>query len=187
MRSVYLLPVLLLCAAGCRNSTTLEMADAGVSVTSATASDPSDDQINRDIQARILVDRPMEKDSTDVKVSTHNGVVTLRGNVPTQGEKQRVHALVAQTHGVSSVVDELLAPEPNPSLDNDLAIQRTVEQRLAAHGAKEVHVSVAGGKVVLSGFVPTDVEKAELYKIAAQTPNVSAVDNQLREHPLEKP
>jgi osmotically-inducible protein OsmY len=120
--------------------------------------------------------------------STHNGVVTLRGAVPSMLAKRRLHDVCAHVPGVSSVVDtDLAAPQPNPSPANDLAIQQSIQQRLTTLGANEVQVSASDGKVTLAGTVPTNVEKVMIEKIAARTPNVIALDDQLHERPLSRP
>jgi osmotically-inducible protein OsmY len=153
-----------------------------------TAADPADDAINRAIQDRAELTGAVEKDSSKVTWSTHSGAVTLRGVVPSLLAKGRLHELCAGIPGVSSVSDgELMAPQANPSAENDVEIQRSIQGRLSARGANEVQVSASGGKVTLVGSVPTGVEKIELEKIAARTPNVIALDDQVHERPLSRP
>jgi hypothetical protein len=71
---------------------------------------PDDGVITTSIQAKLFED-PVLK-TRDIRVSSHQGVVTVSGNVQTELEKAAVERLAGQIEGVKEVVNELaLQPE----------------------------------------------------------------------------
>jgi len=64
-------------------------------------------------------------------------------------------------------------------------VQRSAEiegalVRHAAHAAKHVEISVADGKVILTGQVPSWAERNAVVGAVRGTPGVRRIDNQLR-------
>lgn len=88
---------------------------------------------------------------------------------------------------MASVDNQLVAPEPNPSLQSDDESSRAIQQELVRLGANDVTLTVSSGNVVLRGHVPTNVEKAEIQTFASHVQNVTRVENQIRVRPLSKP
>lgn len=188
MKSIALAITLLLsCSLGCSKAAPPSDTPMDASLTSASVPTPSDGQIVRSIQQAMIDSHVIEPQSGDVQVSAVGGVVALRGRVSTGQAKERIHDLARRTAGVSSVVDELEAPVPNPSATNDAAMTRAIQQRLAERQADNVNVTTIDAKVILEGTVITETEKMEIEKLAEHTPNVSAVDNRLHVRPLTKP
>lgn len=75
-----------------------------------TSKAPDDGAITTTIQARLFED-PILK-TRDIRVSSHEGVVTVSGSVQTELEKAAVQRLAQQVEGVKQVVNELaLEPE----------------------------------------------------------------------------
>lgn len=66
---------------------------------------PSDQTIVNDINAKLFEDSTLK--TRDVRVSSENGVVTLRGSVATQLEKAAVDRISSNEPGVQKVVDSL--------------------------------------------------------------------------------
>jgi osmotically-inducible protein OsmY len=60
-------------------------------------------------------------DATDINVSAKEGVVTLKGTVPSYWGKLRAHLLAAQTEGVIHVVDELAVTPSQNVTDREIA------------------------------------------------------------------
>ncbi len=60
----------------------------------------------RQIQAALKDDRDME-DYEGVEVLDNNGIITLRGAVPTRAARDRAEDLVRQMDGVVNVINEL--------------------------------------------------------------------------------
>ena len=177
---------LLLCSLGCRGATSRADKELAPPSASAPLSSPSDDEIVTNIQNAIVKNALVEPQSGDVQVSAARGVVTLRGHVGVAGAKEGIHELAQHARGVTTVIDELEAPEPNPSAANDAAMTQSIRQRLAERQADNVTVTALDARIILEGSVLTAVEKAEIEQMAARTPNVEAVDNRLHIRPLAK-
>ena len=73
------------------------------------SSDPKDLEITRQIREKIVAGKgdPFSTDAQNVKVVTKDGVVTLRGPVETQREKEAIASIARETDGVKSVDDQL--------------------------------------------------------------------------------
>jgi osmotically-inducible protein OsmY len=65
----------------------------------------SDASITTAVKTRLMKDKAAR--STSIDVDTKDGVVTVRGTVPTAADKTRIEKLVRNTTGVKSVNDEL--------------------------------------------------------------------------------
>jgi len=72
-------------------------------------------------------------------------------------------------------------PDRAPSDDDELL--ETINERLAGDSdvdASEIEVSVAGGRVVLAGMVPSSQARRDAEAIAASVRGVSEVENRLK-------
>jgi hyperosmotically inducible periplasmic protein len=72
----------------------------------------ADVRITADIRKAILDDKGMSVNAQNCKVVTQNGVVTLRGPVDSQAEKDSIEAKARAVTGVTSVVNELEVKGP---------------------------------------------------------------------------
>ncbi len=181
---------LLIGSFGCHGATPHEEAEgdsASTTITSAILAAQSDDEIASRLKDAMLRSGVVEPQSGDVQVSSSSGIVTLKGRVGTAEAKQRIHDLAQQTPGVKAVVDELEAPEPNPSVANDAEITQSIRLHLSARNDDRVEVTTLKATVTLEGSVPTEVEKSEIEKLARNVPNVMHVDDRLVIRPLSKP
>ena len=73
----------------------------------------SDVTISSEIRKSIMKSETMSINGQNVKIISENGVVTLRGPVATQAEKDTIETLAKQTAGVSRV-DNLLEVKTSP-------------------------------------------------------------------------
>lgn len=81
-----------------------------------TPLDQNENKVDIGITAGIrksVVDTKMSVNAQNVKIITQNGVVTLRGPVKTQEEKDRIEEIARNVAGVKSV-DSQLEVESNP-------------------------------------------------------------------------
>lgn len=81
-----------------------------------TAMDQNENTVDIGITASIrksVVDTKMSTNAHNVKIITQNGVVTLRGPVKTQEEKNRIEEIARSVAGVKSV-DSQIEVESNP-------------------------------------------------------------------------
>lgn len=77
-------------------------------VTSGNQSESSGDlAITQGIRRALLDDPNLSTNAKNIKVITIDGVVTLRGPVNGQAEKERVFLLVRQTQGLKDINDQL--------------------------------------------------------------------------------
>src|SRR5687767_7627798 len=58
------------------------------------------------IKSALLADKSMH--ATKINVDTVDGVVTLKGEVPTEEEKARAEVIAMKTPGVTSVINDLI-------------------------------------------------------------------------------
>ena len=72
----------------------------------------ADRNITTDIRRAITDDKNMSVNARNVKIVTIDGVVTLRGPVNTQQEKDAIQALAEKSAGVTKVVNELEVKAP---------------------------------------------------------------------------
>src|SRR6266446_7178325 len=126
----------------------------------------------------------------DVSVSQDRdkGVVTLKGNVPTETDKQQAEA-IAKSNAPSLVVADEIAVRPpgNESeakaVDSDLdkAIEKNLDATLVKHRLKkDVKYDVKNGVVTLTGDVPSQTKREQVEKLVASVPNVKQVVNELQ-------
>jgi len=66
-----------------------------------------DVELTRMIRQKISDDGQLGTDAENVKVIAQNGVVTLRGPVETEAEKQKIVEIARETEGVARVDDQL--------------------------------------------------------------------------------
>jgi hypothetical protein len=92
MKTAYVIVASLLLGAGCA-SDSLHESDRGVEGTLRS-----------------------ELDQRDVHVEVHHGIVTVRGKVRTEEDRQRIDYLVRNTSGVVAVKDELEVRLPTPGV-----------------------------------------------------------------------
>lgn len=74
----------------------------------------ADVKITADVRSAITSDSAMSVNARNVKIITQNGVVTLRGPVETQAEKDAIDAKAKAVAGVSRVDNQLEVKPGNP-------------------------------------------------------------------------
>ncbi|MGE0823792.1 MAG: BON domain-containing protein [Candidatus Binatia bacterium] len=114
----------------------------------------------------------------NIRVSVHNGWLTLDGEVEWQYQRvaaeHAVHALLG-VRGVTNAITVRSTTEAN-MVKADI---EAVLQRRARLQGKKLAVDVHGRKVTLSGHVDSLDEWAEADAVAWDTPGVFEVDNQI--------
>ena len=126
---------------------------------------------------------------SDVRVSQDRdkNVVTLTGNVATDGDKGRAESIAKSNAGSAVVADEI-GVRPNgdegtaKKVDSELdsGIDKNLEAMLVEHKMnRAVHYDVNNGVVTLKGNVPSQGQRSSMEKLAQQVPNVKQVVNEL--------
>ena len=141
---------------------------------------------------------------TRVNVDTLNGVVTLKGEVPTQQEKDAAAQVAGKIEGVKRVENQLVVnpatagsglPTGNEMKEQvkdaasqvaqevkneatDTVLLGTIKTRLVAAGYSSVAVNVNRGEATLSGEVATDKDRIAAEAIVSKVGGVTKTINQ---------
>lgn len=128
----------------------------------------------------------------DVRVEADQGVVTLRGDVPSDQIRQVAAAIAQDTSGVKQVINNLAVNpgvERNPEISTirdrvaDLEIRTLVIDALSKNTEfrdKRIEVQVDGAKVTLSGVVETPSQRSLAEQMALGISGVRIVSNNLQ-------
>ena len=124
--------------------------------------------------------------SYEIHVETNNGVVTLTGQVPTDGDKKTVEDITRSTKGVENVVNNLnVDPKAQAAVSDkqraiDLEIKVALLEAVLNNQqlkSQNIKADVVNNDVRLSGNVQSSDQKATAESIARAIPNVHAVDS----------
>ena len=118
--------------------------------------------------------------SSDIRVKTENGVVTLSGSVNTYWEKMEAEDIAASALGVVDVINLLDVNLTGTFIDAE--IETDIEnafRRSIIIDENKVNVSVVNGLATLTGTVPTYHAKRVAGDIARYTAGVTDVINDL--------
>ena len=126
---------------------------------------------------------------SDVHVSQDRdkNVVTLTGNVATDDDKARAESVAKSQAGSAVVADEIgVRPKDDEGtakkVDSELdgGIDKNLEAMLVQHKMnRAVSYDVKNGVVTLKGSLPSQVQRANVEKLAQQVPNVKQVVNEV--------
>jgi osmotically-inducible protein OsmY len=116
--------------------------------------------------------------SGQIAITVDRGIVTLTGQVDWKYQRDEAEADVWKLSGVRDVVNAVkVKPRPQSSDVQD-RIRKALE-RSAEVDARQIGVSVAGGKAVLTGIVPSWVERQTAERAAWAAPGIIAVENKI--------
>ena len=171
-----------------RLRTALSVAVLAAGLCLVTSCALTDSGITTNVKAKFLADDLVK--SSQLDVTTKNGVVTLTGNVDSDAAKDKAIELARSTTGVKNVVDMISAreasgggdaPDPNRTVGEvvtDAGITMSVKSQLlddpTVKGLK-IDVDTRDGVVFLTGEVASDVEMQKAIQLAKDTKGVSDV------------
>lgn len=162
----------------------------------------TDPGITTAVKSKLAADDTVR--ATDINVDTKNGVVTLKGEVPSAAAKTRAIELAKATDGVRDVVDAIaVTPTATPTsgtIDEtrrkaddsargvgetmgDAGITTAVKTKLLADTAVSglnIDVDTNEAVVTLKGEVHSAAEKRRAMEIARETSGVKSVKDQLK-------
>lgn len=133
----------------------------------------ADAAVGRDVEAALREHPATEAASFGVRVE--GGIVTLSGAVETPAERAMAGELARAVRGARAVVDRVVVASQAPRTDEE--VRADVRARLdmsARLRAGAVRVDVLGGRVRLSGAVPSAAERDAAIALA-RVPGVRAV------------
>jgi osmotically-inducible protein OsmY len=143
--------------------------------------EPRDDYaILRD--AQMAIDSDYLLSGQDIRVRVQDGVLTLTGAVSDPFRKYHAEEVALRIRGLREFVDTILV-DVYPQF-TDTVLRQRIRDRLAANWetrniAAAVGVAVTKGKATLTGEVNTLAQRAEAERVAALTPGVLSVHNEL--------
>lgn len=179
-----------------------ERKDATVAQRDARTNESPDVWITAKVQAKYFMDSDVK--GRNINVDTRDGIVTLTGEIESEGERRQALAIARNTDGVKSVTDQLQLQraDADRTADRD---NRQRDDRRAEGGAmagvddawittkvqakffldddikgRDINVDSRDGTVSLTGTVASDAERRMAETIALETNGVSRVDNQLK-------
>jgi hyperosmotically inducible protein len=125
----------------------------------------------------------------DVSVSQdrEKGVVTLKGTVPTDGDKTQAESIAKSSAGAQVVADQIAVRPPGnesdaKTVDSDLdkGIEKNLDAMLVKNRLeKGVKYDVKNGVVTLTGDVRSQSRRTQVERLASAVPNVKQVVNEL--------
>lgn len=111
-----------------------------------------------DLQEEVIEELAYEPRiiADDIAVTVKDGVVTLRGSVPTFNQKWEAEDAVKRVRGVRGIADDLVVDLPTMHVRTDSDIALAIERRFASNSLipSDVKFIVRDGHVTLSGEVP---------------------------------
>lgn len=121
----------------------------------------------------------------DIAVTVQDGIVTLRGTVPSFNEKWEAEDAVKRVRGVRGIADELVVDLPATHARNDTDIALAIEHRLASNAIvpRGVKFVVKDGHVILSGEVTWYYQSQEAAYEARRVVGVRDVTNSVAVKP----
>jgi hyperosmotically inducible protein len=127
----------------------------------------------------------------ELNVETNNGVVTLKGQSPSEIDKELAENVARDTTGVKQVVNQIqVEPGLRPSEASlresgrigDLEIKADLRERLSASQelqGKDIQIVVQDRVITMTGQVETNTQKNGAEQLARGVSNVANVINQL--------
>lgn len=96
---------------------------AGAGTTATTPETATDralsDRLRQTISSQSSATAGTESNMKNVKITSHNGAVTLRGNVKTEGEKRSIEMRLKNIDGVVSIDNQLTVGSRNAATQSD--------------------------------------------------------------------
>ena len=144
-----------------------------------TAGAAVDQQVKTRVEQRLA-----ERRVRGIKVSAHDGSVTLAGPVSSAGVKQDLIADVLKVEGVKEVVSELTIGKAEN--DQKLAERIAEQTRRSSYFTifDEVQIGVDNGVVTLTGFVTQPIKSDDLARRASHVDGVQEFVNHLEVLPV---
>lgn len=146
-----------------------------ITLFAAACGGKSDADLQKAVQDRLNTDGV-----TGVTVAVKDGVATLTGQVADQAVKSRAETSAKAVEGIKSVTNNLtLRPLPAATpAANDTAMTGKITEDLKKAGCDGASVSVVGGKVTVTGTVPSAKYTTCIQVI--QQSGITGIDNQLK-------
>ncbi|MBV8198545.1 MAG: BON domain-containing protein [Candidatus Eremiobacteraeota bacterium] len=144
-----------------------------------------------DLQEEILEQLAFDPrvSSDDIAVTVQEGVVTLRGTVPSFHEKWEAEDVVKRVRGVRGLVDEMAIDLPALHVRNDTDIALALQHRFDSSTVipSTITFDVNRGHVTMSGEVAWHYQATEAVNEAKAVVGVKDIVNLIRVKPAKSP
>jgi osmotically-inducible protein OsmY len=139
----------------------------------------SDTQVRQDILDEVRHD--VRIDATNLLVDVTDGVVHLRGTVPTYFQKITAGADAQRIKGVRDVHNDLVVTLIAPWTDAEIAdtVRANLARDVRITNPADIHVAVANGVVTLTGPVGTYSQRSDAEDDSWTAPGVVNVVNNI--------
>jgi hyperosmotically inducible protein len=126
--------------------------------------------------------------SIDVSQDRDKGVMTLKGNVASDNDRQQAEAIARQSAPDYTIANEIGVRPPDAqnagavASNLDSAIEDNFKASIKANenlNDQSIHASAKNGTLVITGSVKTSAQKNEVGSLAKRVPNVQQVVNEL--------
>ena len=169
-----------------------EIRDDARGAAGGAANAVDDSWITMKIQSKFFVDDDVR--ARNINVDTKDGMVTLKGSVESEGERQQALSIARSTDGVTMVHDNLVVDRGTSNSRRDASpgagsrvddawITMKVQSKYFIHDeikSRKVDVDTKNGVVTLNGSVPSDIARRAAEVIAQDTDGVTKVVNNLK-------
>jgi osmotically-inducible protein OsmY len=139
----------------------------------------SDSQIQKDVLNELQSDPSVT--SSEINVTTNQGIVTLRGSVPAYFEKSSAENAAQRVSGVRAVADEIEVNIMGSYQRSDEQIADAAGNALtwSASAPKNIKVSVEKGWITLKGETEWDFQRNAAKDAVSQLMGVKGVHNKI--------
>ncbi len=137
----------------------------------------SDADLKNDVINELMWDPSV--DSSHVKVSAHDGIVTLRGTVPHFTEKGSAEKAAERVRGVKAVADELEVKGTFDKSDQEIARAALNALQWSYSVPSDIKVSVDKGWMTLRGEVDWDYQRKAAKDAVSGLLGVNGVTNSI--------
>lgn len=145
-------------------------------------------QNDNNLQAEVVNKALNKPNLKGVQATTHDGVVTLTGTVPLFALKQEADKRTHKIKGVQAVSNEIQVAGTNlPDSVLEAKLAKAIAYDRVGYGTtpfNAISVQVQDGTATLGGFAYGPVDASSAIAMAAYTPGVKNVVNQIRVDPL---
>jgi osmotically-inducible protein OsmY len=147
------------------------------------ASNRTDGDIAADVTQAL---RLRQSVPSTVQATIQDGDVTLTGSVTRLHQKREAEKAVRQIRGVRNVADRMMVTSAPVVADVRHRIVQALHEN-ANLDAREISVSIAGGKAVLGGHVGTWLQREIAERAAANAPGITTIENTIEIVPRSVP
>lgn len=140
----------------------------------------TDRELQQHVQSALTWEPSIE--SNEIGVSVHEGIVTLRGDVPAFAQRAAAERVALRVYGVKAVANDLTVRLPNTLARTDTEIAQAAVSALKWNTmvpADQVHVVVSNGWVRLTGTVDWQYQRNAAERAVRDLQGVKSVSNDI--------